>query len=180
MKEEVQLVDEQGNVIGYEEKIKAHQLGLLHSAFSLMVVRHTDTGYEFLLQQRALDKYHSGGLWSNTCCSHPRRDEPIQDAVHRRVYEELGIQALSPLQALPAFTYKAYLDNQLIEHEYDHIFVSHCSPDPISPVPTEVRSCKWLNEQVILQLLMREPKLFTAWFADVFNSVRTHLNHCKL
>ena len=145
-----------------------------------MVVRHTDTGYEFLLQQRALDKYHSGGLWSNTCCSHPRRDEPIQDAVHRRVYEELGIRALSPLQALPAFTYKAYLDNQLIEHEYDHIFVSHCSPDPISPVPTEVRSCKWLNEQVILQLLMREPKLFTAWFADVFNSVRTHLNHCKL
>ena len=175
MKEEVQLVDELGHVIGYEEKLKAHKLGLLHSAFSLMIVRNTKSGYEFLLQRRALGKYHSGGLWSNTCCSHPRRGEPIQDAVRRRVNEELGIMTLSPLHALSPFTYKAYLDNDLIEHEYDHIFISECSPDPICPEPNEVMSFEWMKEQQILQLLDTEPKRFTAWFADVFKYVRAYL-----
>ena len=175
MRENVQLVDEQGNVIGYEEKLKAHQLGLLHNAFSLMLVRQTSAGYEFLLQQRALDKYHSGGLWSNTCCSHPRSDEPIEDAVHRRVNEELGIKTLSPLQALPAFIYKVCLDNQLIEHEYDQIFVSHCSPNAIYPEPTEVMSYKWINQKTILQLANS-----CNTFRKPFDNHLQNLEVCKL
>jgi len=116
-KELVVLVDENDNEIGVEEKINAHRKGLLHRAFSIFVFNSKN---ELLLQKRAADKYHSGGLWSNTCCSHPRPGENLKDAAHRRLQEEMGFDC--SLREVFSFLYKKSFDNGLTEHELDHVF----------------------------------------------------------
>ena len=124
MSNQVVLVTKSGEQIGVEDKISAHQKGLLHLAFSVMIYRDTPAGKEYLLQQRALSKYHSGGLWTNTCCSHPFPGEPFQLAAARRLYDELGIVGALNMTLQDSFYYRAELDNDLIEHEIDQGILS--------------------------------------------------------
>lgn len=172
----VVLVDEQGRVTGQQDKLQAHRNGELHQAFSIMLYRQSkDCTREYLLQQRAADKYHSGGLWSNSCCSHPRLHESLEQACYRRLREELGIDQPLALQEIGVFCYRAQLDNQLIEHERDHVWVAHTDALQLSLNPAEVMACRWWPEREIEQCYQDNPAQFTAWFARVFELARSWL-----
>ncbi|OOF30614.1 isopentenyl-diphosphate Delta-isomerase [Salinivibrio proteolyticus] len=165
----VVLVSPEGEPKGTAEKLEAHQQGWLHSAFSLMLYRLNQDGErEFLLQRRADSKYHSGGLWTNTCCSHPKKDEPVAAAAKRRLYEELGIARPLDFAMGPAFIYRAELDNGLVEHEWDQVIA--CEVNHVETIlnPDEVSDCRWWSEQDIQAALADSPEQFTAWFSQVF------------
>lgn len=162
MIEFIALVDKEDNEIGSIEKMEAHRLGLLHRAFSVFV---KNTKGEILLQQRALDKYHSGGLWTNTCCSHPRINESVLDAAKRRLPEEMGLTC--DLHQLYSFIYRAELDNDLIEHELDHVLLGYSDTEP-TPNPEEVMNYKYLSPDLILLELKENPASYTVWFKIIF------------
>ena len=143
IKENVVLVDTNDNKLGLMEKLEAHRKGLLHRAFSIFVF---NSRYELLLQKRASSKYHSGGLWTNTCCSHPREGEDTLDAANRRLDEEMGIK--TSLRKVYDFIYKAELDNQLTEHEFDHVFYGVCDNDPILN-KDEAEDFKWVDMETL-------------------------------
>jgi isopentenyl-diphosphate delta-isomerase len=167
--EHVLLVDEQDKPLAAAEKILAHQQGLLHRAFSIMVMRNTQAGPEYLLQQRALGKYHSPGLWTNTCCGHPRPHERTLDAANRRLFEEMGFHC--PLTLLGNFCYKASLNDNLTEHEFDHVFLGQFENQTISLNPEEGKDYRWLPISTISLQLRETPQKYTAWFQQVFNLV---------
>lgn len=167
----VTLVDKNGNVRGYAEKIDAHLRGDLHLAFSLMVTRQTEGDVEYLLQRRALNKYHSGGLWANTCCSHPRPNETIEEAAQRRVYEELGVSKRLNLKTIGQICYEHSLDNNMIEHEYDHIVISQVDELSWQANIDEAMDVKWWKEKDVIRALNEEQSIFVAWFAEVFEVV---------
>ncbi len=125
-KEFVILVDENDNDIGVMEKLQAHQEGKLHRAFSIFIFNDKN---EMLMQQRSLSKYHSAGLWANSCCSHPRPNETIKDAANRRLYEEMGMSC--DLTIKTNFIYKSQFDNGLTEHELDYVLVGYSNQEPI-------------------------------------------------
>ena len=158
MIEEVILVDEFDNAIGVMEKLEAHQKGSLHRAFSIFIFN--DKG-ELLLQQRALNKYHSAGLWTNTCCSHPRPNEDTLQAANRRLIEEMGFEA--KLNYKTHFIYKTIFDNNLIEHEFDHVFFGNTFKTPkINKV--EVEDFVWMAPEKIMAQIKSDPNKFTSWF----------------
>ena len=163
--EEVILVSPQDEEIGYMEKMEAHQLGLLHRAFSVFLFNSKG---EMLLQKRALSKYHSGGLWTNACCSHPRKGETIEQAASRRTREELGCEP--ELQKIHTFIYKAALDNNLIEHEFDHVLVGNYEGEMNLNV-NEVSEIVYLPIQQIRQEMNEQPDKFTVWFKIIFEEV---------
>lgn len=169
IQEEVILVNEKDEDIGYMEKMEAHRKGLLHRAFSFFIFN--DKG-EMLLQQRALHKYHSGGLWTNACCSHPRKGESTKNAAKRRVKEEMGF-ACEPT-FLFSFIYQAALDQDLIEHELDHVFTGLFSGTPQLNAE-EVAAYQFLSIEKIREQLLIHPELFTAWFKIVFERVVTQV-----
>ncbi len=138
MEELVVLVDENDKPVGTEEKLKAHQDGKLHRAFSVFIF---NSQKQLLLQRRALSKYHSAGLWTNTCCSHPRPEESVLASAHRRLQEEMGFDC--ELKEIFNFKYKADFDNGLVEHEFDHVIIGYHDQNPISN-PNEVDSYKWI------------------------------------
>ena len=175
MKDEVILVTEDDVEVGHCEKLKAHKDGKLHRAFSLMFAKKTAEGYEFLLQKRAHGKYHSGGKWSNSCCSHPRPGEALENAVQRRVGEELGISQPLRLTSLGSFIYQAQLENDLTEHELDHIFLSFIKQPLIAPDASEVSEVEWFSTESIQETLHQQPEAFTVWFPDVFYKLVEHL-----
>lgn len=156
--EEIILVDEQDNSIGTMEKMEAHRRGVLHRAFS--VVLFNSRG-EMLLQRRADSKYHSGGLWTNTCCSHPLRDEAIDDAAQRRLQYEMGID-LKPEFAFK-FIYKTPLDKSLIEHELDYVFIGTFDGRPVIN-KEEVSDWKFMSLNDLRNDMKRSPELYTVWF----------------
>lgn len=156
--EEVILVDTNDSEIGKMEKMQAHIEGRLHRAFSIFVFNSKG---ELLLQQRENGKYHSGGLWTNTCCSHPRVGEDIGEAVHRRLKEEMGFDC--DLSEKKTFLYHAKFDNNLIEHELDHIFIGYYNGVPI-PNKEEVENWKWISTKDLKKELEAEPDKFTYWF----------------
>lgn len=158
MEEYVILVDEADKELGVMEKMEAHQKGVLHRAFSVFIF---NANGEMLLQQRALSKYHSAGLWTNTCCSHPRPGENVADAALRRLNEEMGLSV--PLTMKTTFIYKAVFDNQLTEHELDYIFIGICNADP-QINPEEVNAFKWLSPHQVKDAIKTAPHQFTAWF----------------
>lgn len=173
--ETVILVNENDEPQGIAEKMQAHREGLLHRAFSILLYKKTAAGFEFLLQRRALHKYHSPGLWSNTCCSHPRPHESTQDAAHRRLEEELGLKA--NLQEIGSFIYKAELENQLIEHEFDHVFIGEIQSEfNIQANPEEIAEIQWINASELTQLMRVHPKNYTAWLASVLAMTLNFLN----
>jgi isopentenyl-diphosphate delta-isomerase len=161
-RQEVILVSAQDSEVGVMEKIKAHQEGLLHRAFSIFIF---DKSGRMLLQQRAAEKYHGGLLWTNACCSHPYPNEKVEDAAIRRLNEELGFE--TPLKKVFCFTYRAEVENGLIEHEYDHVFVGEYE-DQIAPDATEVAAVAYHNMNDISVMLKEQPDLFTVWFRLAF------------
>jgi farnesyl-diphosphate farnesyltransferase len=156
--EEVILVNEKDEVIGVEEKIKTHRLGALHRAFSVFIFNSMG---QLLLQKRTSTKYHSQGLWSNTCCGHPRLGESTEQASRRRLREEMGFDC--EVREVFQFLYRAKLEDGLIEHEYDHVLVGSFNDDP-SPSPNEVDDWKWINLETLKLDIQENPEAYTCWF----------------
>jgi isopentenyl-diphosphate delta-isomerase len=170
MTEHVILVDEKDIEIGTMPKMEAHEKGLLHRAFSVFIFNKKG---ELLLQQRALDKYHSAGLWTNTCCSHPRSNESTINAAQRRLKEEMGIEC--ELEKKFDFIYKTEFDNGLTEHEYDHVFFGET--DVIPQInKEEVHSWCYFSVHEIENELTTNPEKFTAWFKLCFDKVKQFTN----
>ncbi len=169
MREEVILVDEFDQCIGVEEKRKAHEQGKLHRAFSIFVFNAEGA---LLLQKRAAGKYHSGGLWSNTCCSHPRPEEIMEDAIHRRLLEEMGFDC--QLHKIFEFTYKAKLDKGLVEHEIDHVFLGRYQGQP-SINPDEVSDYRWIDLEALGKRMEAEPSSYSYWLRHSFDSLMSYL-----
>ena len=165
--QQVILVDQADNPIGSSDKLEAHQKGQLHRAISVVLLDiHTETEPLVLLQQRQHDKYHCGGLWSNACCSHPRPGEDSTTCAERRLFEELQLHC--PLSYCGHFIYRAELDNGLIEHELDHVFIGHYDANTsISPNADEVAATRWLTLPKLQSLLQQEPQRFTPWLQQV-------------
>lgn len=166
--EEVVLVDECDNQIGVMEKLQAHREGKLHRAFSVFIFN--DKG-EMLLQQRALNKYHSAGLWTNACCSHPKPNETVYNAAVRRLREELDFEI--PLEKLFHFTYKTSFENGLTEHEFDHVF-SGIYNGEININKAEVEDICYRSVAEIESNLKSHPQKFTEWFKIAFPMVKKY------
>ncbi|MCT4622015.1 MAG: isopentenyl-diphosphate Delta-isomerase [Schleiferiaceae bacterium] len=162
MAEYVILVDEQDNELGLMEKIEAHEKGVLHRAFSVFILNSKN---QLLLQQRALHKYHSPGLWTNTCCSHPRKGESNLAAANRRLMEEMGMEA--DLEKLLDFVYRAEFENNMIEHELDHVFIGNSESDPVIN-PEEVAAFKWMDLDELRKDIKEQPQDYTPWFKIIF------------
>jgi len=167
--EYVILVDENDQETGQMEKMEAHEKALLHRAFSIFLFNDKQ---ELLLQQRAFSKYHSGGLWTNTCCSHPRAGETVLEAANRRLMEEMGIEA--DMQQQFHFVYKAELDNNLTEHELDHVVFGKFNGEP-NINPEEVAAWKYKSMDEIAREMKENPKQYTAWFRIVFDEVYSRM-----
>jgi isopentenyl-diphosphate delta-isomerase len=164
--ERVILVDHNDRPIGTEEKLTVHKEGLLHRAFSAFIFN--DHG-ELLLQKRARDKYHSAGLWSNTCCSHPRPGEPVLAAATRRLEEEMGIRTV--LTPAFAFHYRTEFDDSLVENEFDHVLIGRYRGDP-NPNPSEVAAWMWMDPARVAGDIAVRPDRYTVWFRLVLARVR--------
>ena len=167
------LVDGLDQQIGSATKAEAHTKGLLHRAFSVVLVRDGEQGPELLLSQRAAGKYHSAGLWANSCCSHPREGEDTLDAAYRRTFEELGCYA-EGLEEIGAFVYRAEFENGLAEYEYDHVFVGRAQGES-KPDPAEVSAVRWVASQDLACELSKHPERFCAWAFTVLSLALRHL-----
>ncbi len=165
---DVLLVNEDDEVIGRKEKIEAHKLGLLHRAFSIFVFNSKS---ELLIQKRALKKYHSPGLWSNTCCSHPYT-ENIEQEAKQRLQKEMGFTC--ELKEIFSFIYKSDVGNELIEHEYDHVFFGWCDKVP-EPDPSEVCDWRWITLDKLQSDIKKNPKKYTPWLVLSLSRVREHI-----
>jgi isopentenyl-diphosphate delta-isomerase len=175
LEEQVILVDTSDQQIGTAEKLQAHLLGQLHRAFSIFILNSQG---QLLLQKRAKHKYHSGGLWTNTCCSHPRPEETLLDAAHRRLQEEMGMTC--ELQELFSFIYFAKLDRGLTEHEFDHVFVGYSDRPPILN-PEEAEDWQWIDLQQLQSDIDNNPEAYTYWLRDCCDRFIKHTaNFTKL
>lgn len=170
MKEElVVLVNENDEKIGLMPKQEAHEKGLLHRAFSVFVFNSKN---QLMLQQRAWHKYHSPGLWTNTCCSHQRDGETSVDAGKRRLMEEMGFS--TDLRETTTFIYKAPFDNGLTEHELDHILIGNYEGSP-NLNPDEVAAWKWMSLEDVKADIRNNPQEYTVWFRIIFDKFNQHL-----
>jgi len=160
MQEKIILVDENDREIGLEEKLAAHRNGKLHRAFSIFIF---NTKGELMLQKRAVKKYHSGGLWSNTCCSHPRAGEETAAAAHRRLQEEMGFDC--GLEHAGSFIYNAELDNGLIEHEFDHLYIGFHDGMPNLNLK-EAQGWKWIKPAALRKDIASHPENYTYWLKE--------------
>lgn len=168
MVEEVILVDEQDREVGFMEKMEAHEKALLHRAFSVFVFNSKG---ELMIHQRAFEKYHSGGLWTNTCCSHPRKNETIEQAAHRRLMEEMGFDC--ELKEVFSFIYKAELDQGLTEHELDHVLIGEFEGTP-NLNPDEVAAWKFISLDDLQADVENNPDVYTVWFKIALKEVIDH------
>lgn len=168
--EQVILVNENNEQIGLMPKMEAHEKAVLHRAFSVFIFNDSN---ELMLQQRALDKYHSPGLWTNTCCSHQRDGETNIAAGKRRLIEEMGFT--TELKESISFIYKAPFDNGLTEHEYDHVLLGTYNDEPIIN-PEEVASWKWMKIEDVKVDIALHPEQYTEWFKIIFQKFYQHLN----
>ncbi|MES2779734.1 MAG: isopentenyl-diphosphate Delta-isomerase [Bacteroidota bacterium] len=167
--EYVVLVDENNNEIGIMEKQEAHQKALLHRAFSIFIFNSEG---ELMLQQRALTKYHSGGLWTNTCCSHPRAGETTVSAAHRRLSEEMGFDC--ELTERFSFIYQTPFDNGLSEHELDFVYTGIFDDLPHIH-PSEVAAYRWITLDNLIKEVHEHPEHFTSWFQIILKEYLEHL-----
>ena len=161
--ENVILVNEKDEQIGLMPKMEAHQKGVLHRAFSVFIFNERN---ELMLQQRAHSKYHSPGLWTNTCCSHQREEESNIEAGKRRLQEEMGFS--TELKDTISFIYKAPFDNGLTEYEFDHILVGKYNKDP-QLNPQEAAAFKWMSLEEVKKDMEVNQQLYTAWFKIIFD-----------
>ena len=156
--EHVILVDERDDEVGTMEKMEAHRQGILHRAFSILLFNSKG---EILLQKRARKKYHSGGLWTNTCCSHPNPQETMGQATRRKLKQEMGIDLQTEFAY--KFIYKARLDNDLVEHEYDHVFIGQYDGAPLVNAE-EVEDWKFVDLHDLREDVKKNPEEYTYWF----------------
>lgn len=170
IEEQVILVNENDEQIGTMAKMEAHEKARLHRAFSVFVFNDKN---ELLLQKRALNKYHSPGLWTNTCCSHQRVGESNIEAGKRRLSEEMGFT--TELKERTSFIYKAPFDNGLTEHEYDHILTGYYTEDP-KVNSDEVAEFKWMTLEDVQQDISKNPDEYTAWFKIIFEKFFDFIN----
>lgn len=171
IEEKVVLVNDQDEAIGIENKTQAHLMGMLHRAFSVFVI---NSAGKLLVQKRALTKYHSRGLWSNTCCGHPRPGESIESASRRRLREEMGFD--SNLSEVFDFVYRADLEDGLIENEYDHVLVGSFDGQP-NPDPTEIAEWRWVDMATLSMDLEQHPERYTYWFQISFHRFLEAVTH---
>ncbi|MEJ1237861.1 isopentenyl-diphosphate Delta-isomerase [Chryseolinea sp. T2] len=164
--EQVILVDENDVAVGAMEKMEAHRRGVLHRAFSVLVF---NTKGELLIQKRAQGKYHSGGLWTNTCCSHPGPSEDIIESARRRTKYEMGVD-VEPVFAFK-FIYQASLDHGLIEHELDHVFTATFDGTP-HVNPDEVEDWKYVDLKLLRDDVKDNPERYTVWFGKILEKLR--------
>lgn len=167
--DQVILVDKNDNEIGFEEKMEAHKKGLLHRAISVFIL---DSSGKWLIQKRAFSKYHSRGLWSNTACSHPQPEETELQAAERRLMQEMGLKA--DLQEVFKFIYNEKLDNNLTEHELDHVFIGITDSLPI-PNSEEVSDFKYLDYNSLIEDINQYPDRYTVWFKKIVDQVESHI-----
>ncbi len=170
IEEQVILVNENNEQIGLMPKLEAHEKAVLHRAFSVFVFNNEN---ELMLQQRALGKYHSPGLWTNTCCSHQRDGESNIQAGKRRLEEEMGF--VTDLEESISFIYKAPFDNGLTEHEFDHVLIGKFNEDPIINTD-EVEDWKWMALETVKKDIEEQPALYTIWFKIIFDKFYQHIN----
>jgi len=170
MEEFVILVDENDLETGVMEKMQAHREAVLHRAFSVFIFNPDG---KLMLQQRAFSKYHSPGLWTNTCCSHPRPGETTLDAAHRRMLEEMGFDC--EFQEVFSFVYKAAFDNDLTEHEYDHVFIGTSDKLPVINT-AEAAAYRFASIPEIREEMISDPEKFTIWFRIAFDRVEQFMN----
>lgn len=170
MEEYLILVDKKDNPWGKLEKFLVHQLGLLHRAFSVFIFNSKG---ELLLQQRADSKYHSAGLWTNTCCSHPRFGEEISWAIERRLQEEMGMSCKTNFAF--SFIYKANFENGLTEHEFDHVYFGVTDDLPF-PEQSEVKKWKYMNLENLERDILIHPENYTEWIKICLPQARNHFN----
>lgn len=171
--DQVILVDQHDNEIGHIDKIQAHQQGILHRAFSIFIFHINNDEISVLLQQRASNKYHSSGLWSNTCCSHPRPGETTPDAAIRRLHEEMGVNCTLTLAG--SFIYHADLDNGLQEHEYDHVYIGITNDKTFQVNPTEADKAAWVTLDTLDETIHSNQKMYTHWFAEAYQLAKSKL-----
>ncbi|KWO47883.1 isopentenyl-diphosphate delta-isomerase [Burkholderia sp. MSMB1459WGS] len=167
MDETLILVDKNDTPLGFDTKTRIHQNGALHRAFSIFIFDRRD---RLLLQRRALRKYHSAGLWSNSCCGHPRYGEELDAAVSRRLREEMGVDCR--MNKVSSLTYRAELPGGLIEHEYDHVFAGTLEGEPTAN-PDEVADWQWIPIDQVVDLVEYRPHDFTVWFREILGRART-------
>ena len=168
-KEKVVLVDKKDVQLGLMPKLEAHRKGILHRAFSIFIF---NSSRMLLMQKRSSRKYHSPGLWTNTCCSHQRDGEITIDAAKRRLNEEMGLNV--DLKETFSFIYKANLKNGLIEHEFDHVLVGFTDISPNINI-NEVEDWKWVELPFLEQDLDKNPDIYTEWFKIIFNRVKGYI-----
>jgi isopentenyl-diphosphate Delta-isomerase len=165
------LVDKDDRELGLMEKMEAHEKGVLHRAFSVFVF---NPNKELMLQQRAFGKYHSPGLWTNTCCSHPRKGESVEQAAHRRLMEEMGFDC--ELKKAFHFTYKADVGQGLTEHEFDHVLIAITDTQPeINPL--EVNNWRYITIENLKLEIKESPDQFTVWFKIALEEVEQRVNN---
>ncbi|WP_411895448.1 isopentenyl-diphosphate Delta-isomerase [Winogradskyella sp. A2] len=168
--EKVILVDENDNQIGLMAKMEAHEKAILHRAFSVFIFNNNN---ELMLQQRALHKYHSPGLWTNTCCSHQRDGETNIEAGKRRLREEMGF--VTEIKETTSFVYKAPFDNGLTEHEYDHVMIGYYNDEPVIN-EDEVADWKWMPLEAVKADIALNSDEYTEWFKIIFEKFYEHIN----
>ncbi|MBK8248947.1 MAG: isopentenyl-diphosphate Delta-isomerase [Gemmatimonadetes bacterium] len=166
---EVILVNDRDEEVGRCEKLAAHEQGLLHRAVSVFVF---DADGRWLIQQRADGKYHSGGLWSNAACTHPRAGESLEAAVRRAAREELGAELADVTRAFP-LVYHAAVGNGLVEHEFDHVFTARLA-GPLAPVAAEVSGVAWQPLDALQLAVEADPAAYTPWFRLLLPLVIDH------
>ena len=169
VEDQVILVDEDDKALGLMPKMEAHEKGLLHRAFSVFIFNDAN---ELMLQQRALNKYHSPGLWTNSCCSHQRDGESSIEAGIRRLQEEMGFR--TSLKETTWFIYKTPFDNGLTEHELDHILVGHYNGIP-EINKAEVAAWRWMPLEAVKNDILENPNSYTSWFKIIFEKFYQHL-----
>ena len=151
------LVDLFDRECGYAEKLEVHQKGWLHRAFSVFLIN----GSQMLIQKRAEHKYHSAGLWANTCCSHPRVDEELDSALRRRLTKKTGISC--PTKEVFSFVYRTVFENSLVEYEFDHVFVGNYQGSFQANLE-EASEMKWISFEQLADEMVTKPQIFAPWF----------------
>ncbi len=168
------LVDLNDNEIGTVEKITAHREALLHRAFSVFIFRKNKNNVELLLQKRHSKKYHCGGLWTNTCCSHPHKGEELAVSAQRRLKFEMGIE--TPLKLIGKFHYSVEFENGLTENEIDHVLVGMFQGEEINVNPEEVEDIRWIDPVILQQDLLKNPKRYTFWLSQALKLALTAIH----
>lgn len=171
MTDDIILVDDKDNQIGTGEKMAVHKAGKLHRAFSIFVF---NSQRELMLQKRASGKYHCGGLWTNTCCSHPRPNENLIEATKRRLQEEMGFGC--DLEEVLSFIYKVKFDNGLVEHEFDHVLVGKFDSEP-EINPDEVEDWRWIKMEDLFKDIKLNPDNYTPWFRILMEDHRLQITN---